>query len=173
MSKLFKVSDETQNLVDSVLNTKSNLLTYGLQIDVIGVKKSNELIKVAKGTEVIEHYADKTDIVIIYIYEAAFDLLDEQTKRINIENAIEGIVFDSEKDKITIVKTNINMYSSIYKTHKFAAVEALEMASLVIGQIEQEEKDNKEAKKIEREAKKSSKAEQKMQKKNNYMSVIE
>lgn len=164
MSKLFKVSEETQNLIDSVLNSNSSLLTYGLQIDVIGVTKSKELIKVAKGTEVIEHYADKTDMVIIYIYEAAFDLLDEQTKRINIENAIEGIVFDSEKDKISIEKPNINMYSSTYRTHKLSAVESLERASLVISQIEQQEKDEKEAKKIEREMKKSLKEEQKNKK---------
>jgi hypothetical protein len=169
MSKLFKVSEETQNLVDSVLNTNSSLLTYGLQIDIIGVTKAKELIKVAKGSEVVEHYADKTDMVIIYIYEAAFDLLDEQTKRINIENAIEGILFDAEKDKITIEKPNINMYSSIYRTYKFAAVEALEKASMVINQIEQQDKDAKEAKKMEREMKKSLKAEQKAQKKDIYM----
>jgi hypothetical protein len=108
-------------------------------------------------------------MVIIYIYEAAFDLLDEQTKRINIENAIEGILFDAEKDKITIEKPNINMYSSIYRTYKFAAVEALEKASMVINQIEQQDKDAKEAKKMEREMKKSLKAEQKAQKKDIYM----
>lgn len=155
MSKLFKVSKETEDLVYSVLNTNSYLLTYGLHIDIIGVTKSNELIKIAKGTEVIEHYADKTDMIIIYIYEAAFDLLDEQIKRINIENAIEGIIFDSEKDKISIKKPDITMHSSIYRTYKFEAVKAIEMASLIISQIEQKEKDTKDAKRIEREAKKS------------------
>ena len=86
-------------------------------------------------------------IVVVALYEDAFDRVDEQTQEIWIRSLLVQISYDLDKDKIVITKPELNVPLGLY--HKFGniALEKAELALLTLQQIADEEKERKEAKK--------------------------
>jgi hypothetical protein len=98
---------------------------------------------------------DGEDMIDVYIYEAAFDLFEEKTQRLWIENALCQVAYDLEKGKLIIGKEPfITLPLGMYNKYKDIAVQQLELAALTIQQIKEKEK---EAKAKEKESKKKGK----------------
>lgn len=150
MAKLGKVSEETQELFDKIIGE----LGYDnyMNIEPISITKQKQLIKVARANATTEYKAKCPDSVFLYIYEAAFERLDERQKELLIRDALNGVNYDSEKDKIIIGCPQITV--SVDGRAKWGddLVNAAECAVHAMVQIEEEEKERKQA---EREAKKA------------------
>ena len=155
MSKYFDVTDENQEFID-VIFQQTGLHNY-INFIILGVHKEPEkssVIKVAKNNPVAEKLGNCPESVICYLYEEAFDRLDEDTKRLVVEDAIATISYDTEKDKIVVGCDTITV--TVGGLHKYGNTlyNAKETALLVIKQIEDEKKERIEQIKAERAARK-------------------
>ena len=151
---LTQASPEYVDLVKEVVATKSNL-NY-IEFQVYNIKKSKkDVIKVQKANELIELALDKEDLVVVSLYERAFDLVDDQTKRLWIENAINAVRYDMEKEKVVIdAGPTINVGLGMYHTYGDIIIQKLELAALTLQQIEDQDKEKKAQEKAAKKGKK-------------------
>lgn len=153
MSKFVEVSDETQEVFDSVIN-EYNLYNF-MNIYLRGVEKQKGVVKVQKLSALGEEIAKKPGTVVITIAEEVFENLSPEQQLIVAEDAIAQIEYDSEKDRITLAQPQIQMSLGCWKKYGNELANAYEICCLTAQQIE--EKKN-EAKKAAAEAKKLNKA---------------
>lgn len=151
---LTQASPEYVDLVKEVVATKSNL-NY-IEFQVYNIKKSKkDVIKVQKANELVELALDKEDLVVISLYERAFDLVDDQTKRLWIENAINAVRYDMEKEKVVIdAGPTINVGLGMYHAYGDIIIQKLELAALTLQQIEEQDKEKKAQEKAAKKTKK-------------------
>ena len=151
---LTQASPEYVDLVKKVAKTKSNL-EY-IEFQVYNLKKSKkDVVKVQKASELVELALDKEDLVVVSIYERAFDMVDEQTKELWIENAINAIHYDMEKERVIIdAGPTINVGLGMYHTYGDIIIQKLELAALTLQQIEDADKEKKAQEKAAKKAKK-------------------
>lgn len=153
MAKPIKSSEYVQDLVDEAVEA-AGLSAYGLTIETMSLTKSKDPVKVSKANSTTEYLTNKSDVVCIYIYEAAFERLDEESQKKIIEMAISSISYDSEKDKINIQNNpSLNTFN-MCKKYGNGFVYTLEAAYIAIQQIADEEKEAKEAEKEAKATKK-------------------
>ena len=156
--KLSKEVDE--DIVEMVqeLAESSGLAQIGVNIKPIAVlRKTKDMIKVAKASEVTELLANERDMVFLYIYENAFLQLDKPTQHILLEAAISTISVDMEKDAIIITPPELHIPLGIWRKYGAEGVNKMEAAYLGIQQIEEQEREEKERKKAEKAEKKRKK----------------
>ena len=155
--KIREASEEYVTLVKQVAD-EIGIGKY-VEMNVFDMVKSNkEVIKVKKTSEPMEVKLDGEDMIDVYIYEAAFDLVEDKTKRLWIENALCQVAYDSEKGKLILGKEpSITLPLGMYNKYKDVAIQQLELAALTVQQIREKEKEEKEKKKAEKEAKKNKK----------------
>ncbi len=152
--KLTEASEEYVALVKSVAD-EIGIGRY-VEMNVFNmIKSSKDVIKVKKTSEPLEVKLDGEDMIDVYIYEEAFDLVEESTKRFWIENALCQVAYDMEKGRVIIGKEpTITAPLGILNKYKDEAVRQLELASLTVQQIndalKQKKKEEKEARKKEK-----------------------
>lgn len=148
--KLREASEEYIKLVKQVAD-EIGIGKY-VEMNVFDMMKSNkDVIKVKKTSEPMEVKLDGEDMIDVYIYEAAFDLVEEKTQRLWIENALCQVAYDMEKGKLIIGKEpSITLPLGMYNKYKDIAVQQLELAALTVQQIKEKEKEAKAAEKAER-----------------------
>ena len=155
MAQFSNLSEENAELIQKI-SEELGLYNY-VRIEGIGKVKDKQLIKVQLDNPVTKWKTNKPDTVNIFIYERAFDMLEDRQKEILIRDAFNQINFDTEKDKITIGCPRIEV--SIDGRAKWGEelLNAAEAGVHAIIQIEEEEKEEKERQKAERAAKRKSK----------------
>ena len=151
MAQFCNLSEENIELIRKI--TEETGLYNFVRVEGIGKAKSKELIKIQKESPVAEYKTKKSDTVNIFIYERAFDMLDDRQKEILIRDAFNSINFDSEKDKIMIGCPQITVSVAGRMKWGEELLNAAEAGVLVIQQIEEQEKEEKERKKEERASK--------------------
>lgn len=149
MAKLKEVSPEILKLVQEIsteigLSDVVNFLTFN-------VEKQKEVVKLQKANNVIQNLSEKE--VIIYIYEDAFDRVDDKTKYFWLRMAMDNVYYDFEKEKVSITGPTITMPLGFYQKHGNECAKQAELALLTIQQIEEEKKQQE----IENKAMKKSK----------------
>ena len=151
-------SPEYEELVKEVVRERTDLSGY-VEFKVFNIKKSKkDVTKVQKANEIVELALDMEDVVVLSIYEDAFDRCDEQTKRLWIENALAPVHYDMEKDKVVIGgEPTITVSLGMYHKYKDIIIQKLELAALTLQQIEDEERKRKEEEKALKKAKKKNK----------------
>lgn len=151
--KLREASEEYVELVKQVAD-EIGIGKY-VEMNVFDMMKSNkEVIKVKKTSEPMEVKLDGEDMIDVYVYEAAFDLVEEKTRKLWIENALCQVAYDMEKGKLIIGKEpSITLPLGMYNKYKDIAVQQLELAALTIQQIKEKEKEEKAARKAEKKKK--------------------
>lgn len=144
MAKLGKVSEETQQLLDRIIDE----IGYDnhMNIDVVSSKKEKTLIKINRANAYAE-YIGRPETVVITVYESAFERLSERQQELLMRDAINGIVYDSEKDKILIGCPQITVSCDGRAKWGDELINAAESGVLAIQQIIDEEKERKEAEK--------------------------
>lgn len=148
--KLTEASEEYVQLVKEVANShECGEIGKYVEMKVFNmIKSSKEVIKVKKTSEPMEVALDGEDMIDVYLYEKAFDLVEDKTKRFWIENALCQVAYDMEKGKVIIGKEpSINVPLGMYNKYKDVAVQQLELAALTIQQIKEKEKEEKQARK--------------------------
>lgn len=154
--KHFELTEENQQLFIDLFD-ETGLNNY-MQLKLIGIAKSREVIKVAKPNDVakyVGHLPD--DMVTIIVYEEAFDRLDEKNKKLLIRDALNMITYDSEKDKISIGVPQIVVTVGGRQKYGDDLINASEMGVLAIQQIEDEKQQAKEEEKARKAAEKAAK----------------
>lgn len=151
-------SPEYEELVKEVVKERTDLSGY-VEFKVFNIKKSKkDVTKVQKANEIVELALDMEDVVVLSIYEDAFDRCDDQTKRLWIENALAPVHYDMEKDKVVIGgEPTITVSLGMYHKYKDIIIQKLELAALTLQQIEDEERKRKEDEKALKKAKKKNK----------------
>lgn len=151
-------SPEYEELVKEVVRERTDLNGY-VEFKVFNIKKSKkDVTKVQKANEIVELALDMEDVVVLSIYEDAFDRYDDQTKRLWIENALAPVHYDMEKDKVVIGgEPTITVSLGMYHKYKDIIIQKLELAALTLQQIEDEERKRKEEEKALKKAKKKNK----------------
>lgn len=155
MAKYSRELDE--DLVKRVKD-KANEMGFrerGITVEAIKLNKSKTNVgEVVKPNDLAKLFLADDYLIVIALYEDAFDLVDDQTKDIWIETLLDQVVYDSEKDKINIEKPELSFSVGMYHKYKEVLPQKMELAYYTIKQIEEKKREEKLEKK---EAKKSKK----------------
>lgn len=143
MGKIYKLSDSTTELINE-LAENAGLLNY-INIMTFGAKQK-EAVK-AKKANPTEEFIGKSDCVLVYVNEDVFIKLDDEQQRILIEDVLNGVLYDDEKDKLNVSQPEIKMSLGGWRKYGEKLVNALETSILVRQQMEEEEKERRAAKK--------------------------
>ena len=153
MSKYFTTSDDIAEIVNRKFQ-ETGLSGYGVNLKTLSVKKAKEVVKVSKASAATEFIAKKDDMIQLFIYEEVFDRLPDEVKDMLIEMALSNVSYDVDKDKLNVDTNPFNQIFSMRKKYGNVILDNLELASMLILQVEEEEKERKQA---EREAKRAKK----------------
>jgi len=149
MAKIFSTSEDIEELAINKFN-ETGLAQVGLNLKVMSITKSKNLLKVSRGSATTEFLTGQADTIHMVIYEEAFDRMDDKSKEMLMEGALSNVSYDSEKDKIIIESNpNVELYRMRRKYPNY--IDVHEAGYLAIRQLEEEEKEKKAA---EKEAKK-------------------
>lgn len=167
MTKLFKTSDDVYEFIENEwLNHGCS--NVGVNLKVVSTPKSKQILKLSKASATTEFLIMENDVITLVVYEDAWNRLDELNKLLLLKGALSIVSYDYDKDRVVIdnrpyadlfnmrheTDNNGNMYLDKYDN-------ALEIASMTVEQIEEEERqkkeEEKERKRQEKEAKKMAK----------------
>ena len=159
MAKIFQTSDDIVDLADEIFST-TGLPQLGINLKVMSLTKSKDVLKVSKANATTEFLTKNSDMVTLYVYEEAFDRLNDEQKRKLMEGVLSNVSYDTEKEKLNI--DNSRYGEAIRMRRKYQDYgDIIETSVLVIEEIQEEEKQRKEEEKerkaAERAARKGSK----------------
>lgn len=155
MAKFFELSEENLDLVQELFQ-KKELHNY-MDIKIIGISKAKEVVKIARTNPLAEYVGNCPDSVTCVIYEEAFDRLDDKCRRLVLEDALNTLSYDRDKDKIVVGCPSITVTLGGRAKYGDELINALETSVLAIQQIEDEKKEIKEAEKAAKAARKNNK----------------
>lgn len=153
MAKFFELSEENQSLIDEKFQETG--LHNKMDLNVLGITKSSEVIKVAKTNPLAEKLGNCPDSIVCIVYEDAFDRLDKEQQEMLVEDAFAQVAYDLDKDKIIIGCPTINVSVAGRQKYGDTLLNAYEASLYAIMQIEEEKKALKEAEKAAKAAKRN------------------
>lgn len=155
---LSEASAEYVKLVEEAVS-ETGLDRMGVDFQVYNLLKTkNEVVRVQKANEIAEILTNREDLVIVSIFEKAFDMVDEKTRRMWLESALTKVSYDTEKDKLVIGgEPTITVPLGMYHKYEKLAVDMAELEQLTLQQIRDEEEEEKERQKELKKAKKQKK----------------
>ena len=153
MGKYFTTSEDISEIVNRKFQ-ETGLSGYGVNLKTLSVKKAKEVVKVSKASAATEFIAKKDDMIQLFIYEEVFDRLPDEVKDMLVEMALSNVSYDIDKDKLNVDTNPFNQIFSMRKKYGNVILDNLELSSMLILQVEEEERERKQA---EREAKKAKK----------------
>ena len=151
MAKIEKASQEIEKMASDVLDE----MGYGQigEVLVFNMKKSNEVVKIKLADEVTETAIEKEDVIVVFVYEKAFEKVDKSTQMMWLRSEMDKLSYDYERDKFSLKTPMISLPLSFYQKHGEAAVKNLELAYYTIQQIQEEEKQRKAEEKVLKKSK--------------------
>jgi hypothetical protein len=156
MAKYSQASETIEQLINDISNDLG-LIHYGVDFQPLCVSKAKEVCKIVKANELAEYASERENLVFVVCYEDAFDLVDEKTQYMWLRMEMEKIVYDTEKDKMSIGCPQITVPVGFYEKYKEAAVDSALLGQYTIAQIEDKKREEAEQKRAERAAKKKNK----------------
>ena len=151
MAKFFELSEENQQIFDDVWQ-KSGMFNY-IDLKVVGTPKAKEVIKVQKTNPYAEYLGKCPDSIIVTVYEEVFDRLDDKNKKLLVEDALNLVSYDSEKDKINVGAPQIVITVGGRMKYGEDLINAAETGVLAIQQLEDEKREQKELEKANKKNK--------------------
>ena len=130
---------------------------YGIEIETLCIinKKNAPYGEVLRSNEILKHFSNKDNLIIIALNEDVMLNLDEETRRMLIENLFEQIIFEEKENgeiKFSIKKPEISVGLGTYHKYKDKIIDKLELVILTRQQLIEQESFKKE---IMRECKKN------------------
>jgi hypothetical protein len=152
---LSEASEDYVKLVEEVV-AETGLDRMGVDFQVYNLLKTkNEVVRVQKANEIAEILTNREDLVIVSIFEKAFDKVDAKTQRLWVEAALAKVSYDTEKDKLVIGgEPTLTIPLGMYHKYDKLAVDMAELEQLTLQQIRDEEEEEKERRKSEKKQKK-------------------
>ena len=148
-----KASEEISNMVVEISN-ELGLAQMGVDFQVLNTAKAKDVVTITKASKVAEILTNRDDLIVIIVYERAFDRVDEKTRYMWLRMAMDTISFDVEKDKIILTAPTITVPVGFYEKYKNVAVDNALLAKYTISQIEDEDKQLKAEAAAQKKAKK-------------------
>lgn len=145
MAKLFKLSEETQNLIDEVVDELG--LNHYMNFKCFGINKQKQVIKVKKASPTEEGMGGSTDCVIIIVVEDIFERLSLEQQNMLLKDALMGVSYDDEKDKIVVIQPEISVSLGGWQKWGEDLVRTQEIALLTKASVEEEERERKNVEK--------------------------
>ena len=142
MGKLRLASPDVEKLIQDVAQ-EMGLIQQGLEFQALCTTKAKEIVKVSKAGEVAEVMSDKENLLVVIVYEDAFDVVDEKTRFMWTRMALDSVVYDSEKNKVTLSAPMQTMTLGCYQKFGNVATQHAELALHTIQQLEEAEKQRK------------------------------
>lgn len=142
MSKIFETDKEIVELVREKFED-TGLAHQGINLKVMSLTKANQLVKVSKASATTEFLAKTSDCIQMFIYEEAFDMLNDRDKSLIIEGALSIVSYDTEKEKIIIDNTPFAELFNMRKKYGNAYTDLLESTFELIKSIEEKKKEEK------------------------------
>lgn len=160
MAKLFKTSDDVYEFITNEWEQTDTSKT-GVCLKVISTSKARQILKLSKVSATTEYLIREQDVVTLVVYEDAWDKLSDVDKTLLLRGLFSVVSYDTEKERIVIDNrpyadlfnmrhskdANGNEYLDKYDN-------TLETCSLLLQQIEEQEKEEKMRKAEEKKAKK-------------------
>jgi Putative phage metallopeptidase len=115
MAKYHELFEDNKDLFTSFIQQIDSL--NEVNIKVLGCNTLKEICKVQKATDILKHMTN--DDVIILLNENIFEQLDAEQKNIVIEENVARIYFDSEKEKIVLIKPDVNTFSLLLRKYGY------------------------------------------------------
>ena len=156
MAKFFETSADIAELAQTKFE-ETGLPQMGIDLKVISVTKSKNVLKATKAGATIQ-YLTKKDAILV-IYEEAFDRLSDEYKEKLMEGAISNISYDTEKDKLNVdgdIAKELFRMRRKYENY----VDVMEASYIVIEEIEDEERRRKEEEKLKKAEERAAKKKQ-------------
>lgn len=150
--KFGEISEDVKDLLDEVIEG-TGLFNY-MNIYYYSVDKQKTVIKVSKLNPLAETVAKKPDSVIITVRESIFERLSPNQQKMLVEDAMSQVLYDTEKEKISIESPAITMTASGWRKYGKELADTYELCLLTAQQLEEEEKEAKEAMKEARKKRK-------------------
>lgn len=107
--KFYDLSDDVIDTFTEIYNAKSFPINIGFKF--VGASKQKQLIKMKKLTDDMQYIVGKD--IIVYINEDVFDKFDDESKKILIEQELDGIWVDANSGKIKTVKPDLTTFSGL------------------------------------------------------------
>ena len=150
MAKLFKLTDETLNLINKVA-TEFGLTSY-VNIKCFGIGKQKQVIKVKKASPTEEGMGNSTDCVIVIVAEDVLLRLTDEQQELLVRDALSQVFYDNEKDKILVIQPEVCITLGGWQKWGEKLINTQEMAIIARQELEEEERERKAA---EKESKKN------------------
>ena len=156
MAKFFETSEDIAALAQAKFE-ETGLPQMGIDLKVISVTKSKNVLKATKAGATI-HYLTKKDAILV-IYEDAFDRLTDEYKEKLMEGALSNISYDTERDKLNVEG---DIAKEIFRMRrKFDNyTDIMEASYIIIEEIEDEERRRKEEEKLKKAEERAAKKKQ-------------
>ncbi len=167
MAKLFKTSEDVFDFITNEWDN-TNCSNIGVNLKIVSTPKSKQLLKLSKASATTEFLIREDDVITLVVYEEAWNRLDDLNKLLLIKGVFSTVSYDFDHEKLVI---DNRPYADLFNMRHATDANgdeyldkydnALEIASLTISQIEDEERqkkeEEKEKKRLEKEAKKAAK----------------
>jgi len=156
MAKFFETSQDIAELAQDKWE-ETGLAQMGIDLKVISVTKSKNVLKATKAGATIQ-YLTKKDAILV-VYEEAFDRLSDEYKEKLMEGAISNISYDTDKDKLNVES---DIAKEIFRMRrKFDNyTDIMEASYIVMEEIEDEERRRKEEEKLKKAEERAAKKKQ-------------
>lgn len=145
MSKITKASDDVTNAIQEVVD-KMGLTLYA-RFFALNISGQKQLVKVTKASPTTEYFSNTSDSIIVYINEEIYDMLEPKQRNMLIANALYGVDYDDEKDKLNVNQPELGISMQGYQQYGSDLVDAAEAVQLALQQLKERKEDEKAAKK--------------------------
>jgi molybdopterin/thiamine biosynthesis adenylyltransferase len=136
MAKFEEVYESTQEMFDEVM--RASELDLVITAKVLRVEKQKEVIVPKKATPIVT-YLNNID-VFFFVQDEVFDRLEDVSKRYLVEEAIARLAFDPEKNKLSILKGDVETFNLLLRKYSLDIYESMKAN---ISQVVQEIKEDK------------------------------
>jgi hypothetical protein len=145
MSKITKASDDVTNAIQEVVD-KMGLTLYA-RFFALNISGQKQLVKVTKASPTTEYFSNTSDSIIVYINEEIYDMLEPKQRNMLIANALYGVDYDDEKDKLNVNQPELGISMQGYQKYGSDLVDAAEAVQLALQQLKERKENEKAAKK--------------------------
>jgi hypothetical protein len=109
MGKFINISEDFKDKFEEVYGKKA--FTFTLKYEFLAQEKQKQLIKISKIPDQYAFLMGKD--LLVTVNEDLFEAFDDESVNILIEQELDRISYDGEKDKITMIKPDLNTFSSL------------------------------------------------------------
>ena len=145
MSKITKASDDVTNAIQEVVD-KMGLTLYA-RFFALNISGQKQLVKVTKASPTTEYFSNTSDSIIVYVNEEIYDMLEPKQRYMLIANALYGVDYDDEKDKLNVNQPELGISMQGYQQYGPDLVDAAEAVQLALQQLKERKEEEKAAKK--------------------------